>query len=71
MPHFIFAFHGGNMPDSPEEGAKLMAKWTVWMDGLGNGLINPGAPVGKSSTISQSRDCDGWWCQPPVWLHHY
>ena len=27
MSNYVFAYHGGKMPESPEEGAKHMAKW--------------------------------------------
>ncbi len=54
MPQYIFAYHGGKMPEDPEEGAKLMARWQAWMSGLGDGLVNPGHPVGKSSTVSST-----------------
>ena len=54
MPQYIFAYHGGTMPEDPDEGAKLMARWQSWMAGLGDALINPGHPVGKSTTVSAS-----------------
>jgi len=54
MPQFIFAYHGGTMPENPEEGAKLMARWQAWMQGLGKAMVNPGHPVGKSSTVSST-----------------
>ena len=52
MPEFIFAYHGGGMPETPEEGAKVMAAWGAWMEGLGDNLVNPGNPVGMSKTVS-------------------
>jgi len=52
MANYVFAFHGGNEPKSPEEGEAIMAKWGVWMQGLGEAIVNPGAPVGQSSTVS-------------------
>ena len=52
MPNYIFAYHGGKMPESPEEVEKLMAKWKAWMGGLGDALVNPGNPVGMSKTVS-------------------
>ncbi|MFV2053921.1 YciI family protein [Aliiroseovarius sp. YM-037] len=58
MPNFVFAFHGGSMPDTPEESAKVMAEWGAWMEGMGSALVHPGAPVGKSSTVSQSGVAD-------------
>ncbi|MGB7297967.1 MAG: YciI family protein [Burkholderiaceae bacterium] len=52
MANYIFAFHGGAMPETPEEGAKVMAKWVAWMEGLGDAIAHPGAPVGQSHTVS-------------------
>lgn len=54
MPDFVFAYHGGKTPDSPEEGAKVMAAWQAWMGGMGDALVQPGAPVGMSKTVSGS-----------------
>ncbi|WP_108879821.1 YciI family protein [Anderseniella sp. Alg231-50] len=58
MPQFIFAYHGGKMPEDPYEGAKLMARWEAWMAGLGKAVVNPGHPVGKSSTVTSSGVTD-------------
>jgi hypothetical protein len=52
MSHYMFAYHGGKMPESPEEGAKLKAKWQAWVDGLGETMVNPGTPLGKAKTVS-------------------
>ncbi len=52
MTNYIYAFHGGNKPATPEEGAAVMAKWGAWMEGLGSAIVNPGAPVGQSITVS-------------------
>jgi len=54
MANYILAYHGGKMPDTPEEGAKLMARWTDWLNGLGKAAVDPGHPVGKSKTLSKS-----------------
>ncbi len=58
MANYVFAYHGGKMPESPEEGAKLMAKWKAWVDGLGDTMVNPGTPLGKSKTVSSSGVSD-------------
>ena len=29
MPNYVFAYHGGKKPESPEAGTKEMAKWKV------------------------------------------
>ncbi|MGI9365896.1 MAG: YciI family protein [Rhizobiaceae bacterium] len=52
MPEYIFAYHGGEMPETEEEGAKMMERWNIWMQGLGDALVEPGNPVGKSWTVS-------------------
>lgn len=52
MPDFIFAYHGGKAPDTPEEGAKAMAAWQTWYEELGAAIVHPGNPVGMSRTVS-------------------
>ena len=42
MSNYIFAFHGGKKPESPEEGAKFMERWKAWVGGLGYAVVNPG-----------------------------
>jgi len=51
---FLFAYHGGKIPERPEEGAKHMAKFEAWVGGLGDAVVNPGHPLGKSKTVSSS-----------------
>lgn len=52
MEKFMFAFHGAKMPESKEDGEKIMAKWGAWMEGLGASLADPGSIVGASSTVT-------------------
>ena len=58
MPEYIFAYHGGKRPDTPEEGAEFMGRWKGWASGLGAAIVNPGNPVGKSNTVSASGVTD-------------
>ncbi len=58
MPDFIIAYHGGKKPESPEEGAKDMAKWKAWIGGLGDAVVNPGTPLGKSKIVSSAGVSD-------------
>ncbi len=58
MSDFVFAYHGGKMPESPEEGAKQMAKWNAWVGGLGDAVVNPGTPLGKPKTVSSGGVSD-------------
>jgi hypothetical protein len=52
MPKFIFAYHGGKMPETEEARAAEMAAWGEWMSGLGPALVDPGNPAGPSKTVS-------------------
>ncbi|MEO0403062.1 MAG: hypothetical protein AAF214_11855 [Pseudomonadota bacterium] len=52
MPKFMFAYHGGGMPETPEEGARMMAAWNSWYADMGEALVDGGAPVGQSMTVS-------------------
>lgn len=64
MAQFIFAYHGGKKPDSPEEGAKVMEAWKNWMGSMGDALIVPGAPVGMSKTVSAGSIADDGGANP-------
>ena len=54
MPKFIFAYHGGGMPETPEEGEKAMAAWGAWYESMGSAIADGGAPVGMSNTVTAS-----------------
>ncbi len=58
MPDYIFAYHGGKKPESPEDGAKMMVDWQAWIAGLGDTMVNPGTPLGKSRTVSAGGVAD-------------
>lgn len=58
MDKFLFAFHGGKMPENQEEGAKIMAKWGAWMEGLVEAIIDPGSIVSASSTVNSTGVLD-------------
>lgn len=51
MPRYIFAYHGGSMPETEEEGAKVMAAWTDWYAAMGGQLADGGAAAGRSMTV--------------------
>ena len=52
MPQYILAYHGGKKPESPEAGAREMERWKAWVAELGDAIINPGTPLGKSTMVS-------------------
>lgn len=51
MAKYLFAYHGGNHPETEEEVAQVMEAWNQWLQGLGDKLIDGGNPVGLSSTV--------------------
>jgi len=59
MPDFVFAYHMTKKPpETPEEGAALMAKWQAWVADNEATLTNPGNPVGMSKTVSADGIAD-------------
>ncbi len=66
MSEYLFAYHGGKKPGSPEEGAKQMEKWKAWVAGLGDAMVNPGTPLGKSRTVSSGGVSDDGGSNPLI-----
>ena len=64
MPKFVFAYHGGGMPETPEEGEKVMAAWTSWYGSMGEAIADGGAPVGMSKTVTSSGVADNGGSNP-------
>jgi hypothetical protein len=49
--NYLLVYHGGSMPDSPDETAKVMQAWTDWFGTLGDKLVDGGNPVSQVKTI--------------------
>lgn len=64
MSRYFIGYHGGQKPDSQEEGAALMAKWKAWAEGLGEALTEPGNPMGMSMTLSADGVSEGGGANP-------
>ena len=52
MPKYVFAYHGGSIPESPAAQAEAMAAWGAWFGSLGEAVIDGGNPTGQSKTIN-------------------
>lgn len=52
MTQFMLAYHGGNQPNSKEEGMAHMEKWKTWVKELGETIMNPGTPLAKSKLLT-------------------
>ncbi|SPH24063.1 hypothetical protein DEA8626_03111 [Defluviimonas aquaemixtae] len=64
MPKFVFAYHGGAKPETPEAGEKVMAAWMTWLQGMGTSVVDGGNPVGMSKTVSPSGVADNGGSNP-------
>ena len=64
MPKFMFIYHGGGRPETPEEGEKVMAKWGAWMESIGADLVDGGNPAGMSKTVTASGIDDNGGANP-------
>ena len=59
MAKYIFVYHGGSMPQSEEEAAQVMQAWQNWLGGMGDAVVDPGNPVGQSSTVHSDGSVTG------------
>lgn len=64
MPKFVFAYHGGKTPESPEEGAKVMAAWNAWYASMGDRILDGGGPCGPSRTVAKGGVADNGGANP-------
>jgi hypothetical protein len=52
--NYLLVYHGGQMPDTPEEGAKVMETWNAWFASLGDAVVDGGNPVVQVRTIGNN-----------------
>jgi hypothetical protein len=52
MGKYVFAYHGGRVPETPEEQQQVMGAWMEWFGKLGSSLVDPGQPIGRARTFS-------------------
>ena len=52
MPKYLFVYHGGKTPESPEEGEAALKAWGAWFEELGPATVDAGNPVMGSHTVS-------------------
>lgn len=53
MANFIIIYHAPTKEfSSPEEGQAHRVKWMDWIKELGDVMVNPGTPLGKSMIVS-------------------
>jgi hypothetical protein len=59
MARYFLAYIGGSGMAAPEEQEKVMAAWGAWMGGLGQKLVDPGAPVMPKSSVNGGGTSNG------------
>ena len=52
MANYVLVYHGGSMPETPEEGANVMKAWTDWFQTIGDALVDGGNPASRTKTIA-------------------
>ncbi|MFT5005664.1 MAG: hypothetical protein ACI8YI_001277 [Paracoccaceae bacterium] len=64
MAKFLYVYHGGKAPSSPEEGQKVMQEWMAWCASLGDAVADSGNPLGMSKTVSPTGIADDGGANP-------
>jgi len=60
MPTYLITYHGnGGPPPSPEARDQMMAAFGAWVASVGDHMVDPGAPLGPSKTVSPEGVADG------------
>jgi hypothetical protein len=55
---FLVTYHGSGAP-SPDEAEQASAAFIAWARSTGSALVDPGAPLGPSKTVSSGSVIDG------------
>ncbi|HEX7265157.1 MAG TPA: hypothetical protein VF383_13365 [Candidatus Dormibacteraeota bacterium] len=59
MPKFLVTYHGSNMPHDPGSMAKVRDAFMHWAGKTGPALVDPGAPIAGTRTVSSKGAKDG------------
>ncbi len=54
MANYLLAYTGGGMAQTESEREAAMAAWGSWFQKLGSAVVEMGAPVGASSSVTAS-----------------
>jgi hypothetical protein len=64
--NYLLVYHGGSMPESEEEGKKVLAAWNDWFGTLGDALVDGGNPVSQVKTIGNDGAVRDGTVNPPT-----
>ena len=58
MGKYVYAYKGGGMPESEEEGKRIMEAWTSWFGGLGDSVVDMGIRSARPrrSAVARRRE---------------
>ena len=57
MPKYLITYHGGDgMPASEEARRQMMDAFMAWVKSTGDAMVDPGAPLGQSTTVTSSGE---------------
>jgi hypothetical protein len=60
MTTYLISYHGGGGPPaSPEAAQQMLAAFQAWAAGVGDHMVDPGAPLGAARTVTASGVSDG------------
>lgn len=51
MANFLLVYHGGSMPETQEDQAKVMQAWTDWFAKLGPAVVDGGNPASQTRVL--------------------
>lgn len=59
MPKFLVTYHGSNMPHDAESMARAREAFMSWAGKTGPALVDPGAPIAGTRSVSSNGAKDG------------
>ena len=65
MTRFLVTYHGGGMPEGNAAREQAMAAFAQWASKTGTALVDPGAPLGESKTVTKDSVEEGPASGPP------
>ena len=60
MPTYLVTYHGGGgIPPTPEARQQVAAAFGAWVASVGDAMVDPGAPLAASKSVSSTGSKDG------------
>ena len=60
MTTFLITYHGAiEMPSSPEGREQMLSAFMHWAGSVGDGMVDPGSPLGPSKVVTSDGDREG------------